>query len=155
VTGSYVTRSERREELKQGWFFDCECIRCRNNDDEIIFELERLINMAVESDQTFDGREIGFKYMLMFCDLIKELLGEYCIESALELIDIYINGSMFIRDRQWLDRIFKRAEKAVLVNYGHDHPLYERLQKCKVTLYQNQEPPLMEMMKLMLESSWT
>jgi len=83
--------------------------------------------------------------MLKFCDLIEQLLGEYCIDSTLELVDLYINGSMVIRDRQRLDRIFERAEKAVLVNYGHDHPLYERLQKCKVTPYQNQDISLKNM----------
>jgi len=154
ITVSYVnlnlTRSERRMRLKRGWFFDCECIRCRNNDDKSLLEIKSFYDMAVMSDLTHDPED-GFMYTLKYCDLLEVLLGEYCINITLELVDLYINGLMFIRDRQRLDRIFKRAEKAVLVNYGHDYPLYEQLQKCKVTQYQNQEPPLMEMMKLMLE----
>jgi len=129
----YLWRSERRKRLKRRWFFDCSCIRCRNDDDKSLLKINRFLETAVFcTDLTFDGQKNGFKDMLKYCDLIKELLGEYCTNSAMPLVDLYCNGSMFIRDRQRLDRIFARAEKVVLVNYGHDYPLYQRLQKCKI-----------------------
>jgi len=127
----------------------CDKIKHRKKENmpkEYIEKYNRFRDMAVKSDLP----ENRFMYMLKYCDLIEELLGEYCIDIALELVDLYCNGSMFIRDRQRMDLIFKRAEKAVLINYGHDYPLYELLQECKVTPHQNQEPPLPLMeMKLM------
>lgn len=145
ITVSYVnpclTRSERRMRLKRGWFFDCSCIRCRNNDDESLLQINRFFDSAIMPDYTFDGPGNRFICMQMYCDLIKGLLGEYCTNSAQPLVDLYCNGrrlygSIFIRDRQMLDDILKRAEKVVLVNYGHDYPLYQRLLKYKETPYQ-------------------
>jgi len=130
ITGSYIglcqTRNERREQLKRGWFFECECVRCQTNDDYMVC----LLNM-ITAGPSIDDPEDQFVSLNMVCDLKQLVMGYYCPQSAYDLIDLYKVACQFMSDQVELDRIFKRAENVILVALGHDYPLYQKLLKIK------------------------
>jgi len=139
ITVSYVylktTRNERRLKLKLGWFFECQCVRCRNNDDDKVLEMNNYYDFASNS-QPNDA----FKPLLKYCDLINQVLGEFCSESAVPLVNLYSIAFLCRKDKEELDRIYKRAEEVVLVTYGQDYPLFEYLERCKSTPSANKMP---------------
>jgi len=117
ITVSYVnlkmTRNERRQQLKLRWFFECECVRCKNDDDDKVLEMNKYYNSTSMSEPNR-----AFKLLLKYCDLVDNVLGKGSLESAVPLVNLYSIAFLCQKDKEELNRIYKRAEEVVLVTYG-------------------------------------
>ena len=53
----------------------------------------------------------SYHLLLKYCDLIDQVLGEFCSESAVPLVDLYSIASLCLKDKEELDRIYKGLRK--------------------------------------------
>jgi hypothetical protein len=145
VTLSYIdllqTRDERRRELKENWYFDCECKRCCTP------QIDDQVNEIKKKDQqmkhlmtkaTNDELEKSKEMYLLGLQIIsgfEKMLGQFH-----PLITIMMHGitgcrlhaASKFRDQRDLKKIVKKLKRAILVTHGSDHPLFQRYQELLV-----------------------
>lgn len=145
VTVSYIdllqTREHRRRELKENWYFDCECKRCSSPDlDHQVLRLKKkdqqmksLMTRSVQ-DEEAKSKEMYYLGLEIIADF-EVMLGQFH-----PLITIMMHGSTGCRlhasskfkDQRDLKKILKRLKNAILVTHGSDHPLFQRYQELLV-----------------------
>jgi len=118
ITTSYIdvlqSREERRRLLRIIWFFDCECIRCQSNDDDIVMEIDSLDVMPLN--------DRNLEKMLVLLD---KILGEYSPKaSAICMTFLMENCPLNQKNRS---RLLEKAKKVITVALGVDHPFYRIL----------------------------
>ena len=106
-------REERRRQLSISWFFDCECIRCQSNDDDIVMQINSLDVMLLTQ---FNDRNL--EKML---ELLETILGEYSSKATTLCMK-------FLKQNSSLNqRLLEKAKEVITVTLGEDHPLYRIL----------------------------
>jgi len=131
ITVSYIdvlqSREERRRLLRRLWFFDCECIRCQSNDDDIVMQINSFHGKILSCNSVREIMliQLNDRNLEKMLEVLEKILGEYSSKALTLCMKFLMENCSLNQGKR--SRLFEKAKKVITVCLGVDHPLYTSL----------------------------
>lgn len=142
ITISYIDlfgpRDERRRRLKKSWYFDCECVRCSNPEEEQVIQKElldlseKIMNLRLllrNQNNGMRSRQL-FELSLKKHRLLEKLTGRFngdLAEPLYELVFLRMSLHQHFSEKQSIKNLWEELIRLLEISHGKESPMYARI----------------------------
>jgi len=125
-------RSERRRELKQHYYFECECDRCNDGIEDMdlwnkVSQLNERMDALIGDETMNENTKFRDVYLLgiQTLPLYERVYGEYHPDLTIQLMRIMKARAHFEHPDESATFVGNRLRSSIDVTHGRDHSLYK------------------------------